>query len=283
MRASNYLFRVMQAFIFEIGGIIVITPLYFLLFPHTIKESIFLVIALGVVALIWLPIFNIIFDKVLFHNHFFSFLKVNSKLMSIIHAVMHEISLFCISLPIVIWLGAYEFKEAILVDLILTGFYIVYTYIFYRLVGYRANLLSKTFSKQLKSSEPSEQFGVHLMLDGYNACPLLLANEKKLYELLDKIPRKLGMHLISDPLVISVGSNNRKDPGGLSGFVMIAESHLSFHTFPKRGFITIDLFTCQSDLDVDLLVSKLVKEFKIGHSDVFIQVRGLQYPIQNIY
>jgi len=38
---------------------------------------------------------------------------------------------------------------------------------------------------------------------------------------------------------------------------MIAESHISFHTFPKRGFVTIDVYTCQNELDTD----KLTREF----------------------
>ena len=67
----------------------------------------------------------------------------------------------------------------------------------------------------------------------------------------------MGMHAINEPVVVEVGPKNRKDPGGLSGFVMIAESHISFHTFPKRGFVTIDVYTCQNELDTD----KLTREF----------------------
>jgi S-adenosylmethionine decarboxylase len=277
----NCFFGVMQALFFVICGILIITPLYSLIFPHTIRASILIVFVLGIVALIWLSIFNITFQQFRLQNHFF-FEKVNCKSLNIIYAVAYELSLVCISLPVVMWLGPYALKKAILVDFTLTGIYIVYTYIYFCLINHRANFFHMVLFRQVKCSEPSEKFGVHLMLDGYNACPLLLANEKKLHELLNKIPRQLGMHLISEPIVLSVGSNNRRDPGGLSGFVMIAESHLSFHTFPRRRFISIDLFTCQMNLDTDLLVNQLVAEFKIGHSDVFVQVRGLQYPTRDI-
>lgn len=125
---------------------------------------------------------------------------------------------------------------------------------------------------------PTETFGTHLMLDGYGADPALLADGKGLTLLLHDLPRALGMHPIAEPLVVEVGPKNRKDPGGLSGFVLIAESHISFHTFPTRGFVTIDVYTCQSDIDRDRMEGLLTQGFGIRSCDVFIQPRGLRYP-----
>jgi S-adenosylmethionine decarboxylase len=129
---------------------------------------------------------------------------------------------------------------------------------------------------------PTEQFGVHLMLDGYGADPHKLKDADSLLEMLRNIPIAMGMHTISDPLVVEVGPKNRKDPGGLSGFVLIAESHLSFHTFPNRGFVTIDLYTCQNDLDSDKLIKELVEAFGVKDHDAFIQKRGVRYPMCDI-
>ncbi len=129
----------------------------------------------------------------------------------------------------------------------------------------------------------TEQFGVHLMVDGYGSPKELLANKIALTELLEELPQKMKMHTISEPLVIEVGPLNRKDPGGLSGFILIAESHISFHTFPDRGFITIDVYTCQNDLDTDGFVSLLKDKFKLQNAEVYIQPRGLHYPSMSIY
>ena len=131
-------------------------------------------------------------------------------------------------------------------------------------------------------SVPTEQFGIHLMLDGYGADPHRLKDVNSLMEMLKNIPTSMGMHTISEPLVVEVGPKNRKDPGGLSGFVLIAESHLSFHTFPNRGFVTIDLYTCQNDLDSERLIKELVTAFSITDFDSFIQKRGTRYPSENI-
>lgn len=128
----------------------------------------------------------------------------------------------------------------------------------------------------------TETFGVHLMLDGYEADPVLLADQTKLRELLDTIPKLLSMTTIAKPMVVEVGPLNQKDPGGLSGFVLIAESHISFHTFPKRQFITIDVYTCQPDMDIDKVTKILKESFKIGRQQVYVQKRGIDYPSENL-
>lgn len=129
----------------------------------------------------------------------------------------------------------------------------------------------------------TEQFGVHYMLDGYGASQAVLSDATTLRNILDTLPAKMGMHAINEPVVVEVGVKNRKDSGGLSGFVMIAESHISFHTFPKRGFVTIDVYTCQNDLDTDKLTREFVEAFKITETDEFVKKRGTKYPTEDIY
>ena len=127
-----------------------------------------------------------------------------------------------------------------------------------------------------------EQFGVHIMIDGYGADEGLLANADYLRGLLNALPAEVAMHPICEPQLVEVGPMNPKDPGGLSGFVMIAESHISFHTFPKRGFVTMDLYTCQCGLDREKAVARLKSAFGLVDADVFIQERGMRYPAENV-
>jgi S-adenosylmethionine decarboxylase len=128
----------------------------------------------------------------------------------------------------------------------------------------------------------TEQFGLHIMIDGYNAPRQLLANQVHLWSLLEDLPKLIGMHSIVEPQLVEVGELNPKDPGGLSGFVMIAESHISFHTFPARGFITMDLYTCQSGIDRDWVIDLLKTSFALKDADVFVQERGMRYPVENL-
>ena len=127
------------------------------------------------------------------------------------------------------------------------------------------------------------KFGIHLMVDGYDSSPELLRDVDRLKALLHDLPSLTGMQPICEPVLVEVGPNNMKDPGGLSGFVMIAESHFSFHTFPARGFVTVDLYTCRDELDCDEVVEILRSAFGFRSSDVFVQDRGLRYPAENIH
>ena len=126
-------------------------------------------------------------------------------------------------------------------------------------------------------------FGVHFMVDGYDASPEVLRNHKVLKAALNEIPTKMGMHTISDPVVVEVGPNNKKDPGGLSGVVLIAESHFSFHTFPARGFVTIDVYTCKDDLDTVKLLSELKNVFGFTNEETHCIKRGRNYPKNDIH
>lgn len=132
-------------------------------------------------------------------------------------------------------------------------------------------------------SGPTETFGVHLMYDGYEGDPRKLADLDGLRALLSDMPAALGMHTISDPLVVEVGPLNPKDPGGISGVVLIAESHIGFHTFPARGFVTADVYTCQGEMDRDRVVALLGEAFGTRSAEVHIQKRGLRYPSENIH
>ena len=128
----------------------------------------------------------------------------------------------------------------------------------------------------------TEQFGVHLMFDGYGASPERLSDGDMLRSLLQDLPRALGMHAICEPCVVEVGPLNRKDPGGLSGFVMIAESHISFHTFPARRFVSADVYTCQNELDTQRLNELLSKAFDTESAEVQVVPRGTRYPSENL-
>jgi S-adenosylmethionine decarboxylase len=65
------------------------------------------------------------------------------------------------------------------------------------------------------------------------------------------------------------------NPQGVSGVVVIAESHLSIHTWPEYGYAAVDIFTCGTSVEPEKAVESLIE--KLGaknHSLMDIQ-RGL--------
>jgi S-adenosylmethionine decarboxylase len=126
-------------------------------------------------------------------------------------------------------------------------------------------------------------FGVHLTLDGYGGCPQRLADGANVLACLGELPDRLGMHKLAEPLLIELGDHSPKDPGGVSGFVIIAESHISIHTFPLRGFVSADVYTCQDSLDTERICRYFAEAFALQDLEINLVRRGTRYPQHNIY
>ncbi len=126
-------------------------------------------------------------------------------------------------------------------------------------------------------SKQWSHFGTHLTLDGYLGDSVRLNSMEKVFSVLDTLPEKLGMHKIITPYVIKCGGNDKKDPGGISGFVMIAESHISIHTFPDRKFVSIDVYTCQDHLATEKIVGILKDEFGLRETETNVIKRGKRF------
>jgi S-adenosylmethionine decarboxylase proenzyme len=65
------------------------------------------------------------------------------------------------------------------------------------------------------------------------------------------------------------------NPFGVSGVVVIAESHLAIHTWPEYGFCSIDVFTCGPVVDPRICQRFLVRALKSGHSEYHEFKRGV--------
>jgi S-adenosylmethionine decarboxylase len=102
---------------------------------------------------------------------------------------------------------------------------------------------------------------MHLIIDGYGDNPKLMKDEQFLYHLLDSYPAQIGMTKISSPLVFRyIGS--KPEDWGISGFVFIAESHISIHTFVERRYVNIDVFSCK-DFNSEQVIKDLKDKFQL--------------------
>ena len=135
----------------------------------------------------------------------------------------------------------------------------------------------------MKSADmPERHFGVHLTLDGYRGSPDRLGDPRVVRGWLDELPEMLGMTKLADPLLVEVGRRSEKDSGGITGFVLIAESHISIHTFPGRRFASADVYTCQNHLHQDWLLEQFRLAFGLESIEHNLIIRGTQYPLHDI-
>jgi S-adenosylmethionine decarboxylase len=107
-------------------------------------------------------------------------------------------------------------------------------------------------------------FGPHLTLDLYGCDKDKLMNHDFIFGMLNEMPEMLGMHKFAAPQLSDIPSQkNSFDKGGLTGFVILVESHLSIHTFPADQYASFDIFSCKyfsEDNAIKYLMEKLGAE-----------------------
>ena len=116
---------------------------------------------------------------------------------------------------------------------------------------------------------------MHLIIDGYGGDPCKLRDEDLIHGFLDEYPAAIGMTKIVPPKVYTYHGKTSED-WGVSGFVLIAESHISIHTFPDRRYINIDIFSCK-EFDPKPSLEDVKKVFALPEVKVWTLERGVEY------
>ena len=85
--------------------------------------------------------------------------------------------------------------------------------------------------------------GSQLIIDAFE-CNQKLESIEAIEKFLLDIADDIDMTPISEPKVINHKAEKEED-SGITGFLIIAESHISIHTYPKKKFASIDIFSCK--------------------------------------
>jgi len=82
--------------------------------------------------------------------------------------------------------------------------------------------------------------GREWIVDAHGCDPARLADLPSLEALFARIVAELRLTPVADPIW-----HVFPGPGGITGLVPLAESHLTVHTFPEHGSACLDLFCCR--------------------------------------
>jgi len=119
-------------------------------------------------------------------------------------------------------------------------------------------------------------FGPHLIMD-LDACNSKKLNDLSLiFNFLYKLPETIGMQKITQPYVFPYEGLVPEDRG-ITGFVVIAESHISIHTFPVKSYAFLDVFSCK-EFDVNVAKEYAIDLFESKKAEFQVLLRGWGFP-----
>lgn len=89
-------------------------------------------------------------------------------------------------------------------------------------------------------SRRKSQLGRHILVDFFGVRPEKLRQKRKLMNVLCRALRKSGFNLIEQAMGHQFAGGGR----GVTGFVLLAQSHAAFHSYPEYGYIAFDIYSC---------------------------------------
>ena len=120
----------------------------------------------------------------------------------------------------------------------------------------------------------------HLILDLYGCKVEALRDKDGLERMFVDLSKLMGIRLITDPKIIYYAGGEGSPSGeGLSGFAIIAESHISIHTEIRSRYASIDIYSCK-EFDVSSVERYLVDAFEAREVEKRFIVRGGLTPIK---
>lgn len=97
--------------------------------------------------------------------------------------------------------------------------------------------------------------GHHTLIDFYSGDPQVLSSPERIREILLSAIRLSGLTIVLDTF-------HHFEPNGVSGVVVIAESHVTIHTWPEHGYAAVDIFTCGESMQSNDIQSAIQQGLK---------------------
>ncbi len=110
--------------------------------------------------------------------------------------------------------------------------------------------------------------GTHLLIELRKCNPEILKSSTKVKKAMIAAAKESGATILDT-------SWNEYNPIGFSGVVVIAESHLTIHTWPEYNYAAVDIFTCGDTIRPDAAAAYLIKAFECKNPSIIEIKRGI--------
>lgn len=113
-----------------------------------------------------------------------------------------------------------------------------------------------------------QALGRQILVEFYDCDRDVLNQTEAIREALLEGVRRSGATIVSD-------SFHTFNPHGVSGVIVIAESHVTIHTWPEHGYAAVDIFTCGETIDPWVIQKHLETRFIANNVSSMELKRGL--------
>ena len=110
--------------------------------------------------------------------------------------------------------------------------------------------------------------GRHLLLELFDCDPDAITNLEAVKSALVEAAKRAQATIVDVVF-------HEFNPFGISGVVVIAESHLSIHTWPEYRYAAVDIFSCGDALKPEIAANYLVEQFGAERTSVVELQRGM--------
>jgi S-adenosylmethionine decarboxylase len=116
--------------------------------------------------------------------------------------------------------------------------------------------------------------GRHVLAEIYGCDERVLNNRELIEEIMVEAALEAGAE-------VREVAFHKFSPQGVSGVVVISESHLTIHTWPELGYAAVDVFTCGDKVNPWDACNYLTSKFSAGHMTATEVKRGIfEKPIK---
>ncbi len=113
-----------------------------------------------------------------------------------------------------------------------------------------------------------QALGRQILVEFYDCDGEVLNDEARSRAILLEGVRRSGATIVSETF-------HTFSPHGVSGVIVIAESHVAIHTWPEYGYAAVDIFTCGDTIDPWVIHQHLEAEFGAESTSSMEMKRGL--------
>lgn len=113
-----------------------------------------------------------------------------------------------------------------------------------------------------------ETLGYHLLVELYDCPHALLDDPLRVEAAAIEAARQAGVTIVQSVF-------HQFSPQGVSGVLVIAESHISVHTWPEKGYAAVDLFTCGKHASLEIAAASFITALGAQSHESKLIHRGL--------